>query len=263
VTAGSAVLMRLESVGLHFSLNGLELPVLTDFNISILPGEFVAIVGPSGCGKSTLLRVINGLIQPSTGSIEWAGQSEPDDGQLRSAMVFQSPRLLPWKTVVKNVAIPLRCRGVSKRQALDRSRELLKVVDVAEFANAYPRQLSGGMQQRVNLARALAASSDLILLDEPFAALDSLTRDAMQEYLARIWSGQKKAGLLVTHQVDEAIFLADRVIVLSPRPARIVAEVPVDFPKPRRLAIKQLPEFAELKDTVFVALRESARDHAN
>jgi NitT/TauT family transport system ATP-binding protein len=260
MSSAGSTLLRLQDVSLNFSLNGLDLPVLTDLNISVGHGEFVAVVGPSGCGKSTLLRAVNGLVAPSAGSIEWADQTDPAAERLRSAMVFQSPRLLPWKNVIQNVAVALRCRGVPKQEALARSADLLKVVDVADFALAYPRQLSGGMQQRVNLARALAAAPDIILLDEPFAALDSLTREGMQEYLASIWTGQQRAAVLVTHQVDEAIFLADRVIVLSPRPAQIVADMPVAFARPRKLSIKRLPEFIELTNEVTAALRASGED---
>jgi NitT/TauT family transport system ATP-binding protein len=251
----AAPLLQLRQLGLGFSLNGSQLSVLSDLDISIGPSEFVAIVGPSGCGKSTLLRVINGLVKPSAGSMQWSTQTTPAPARLRSAMVFQSPRLLPWKTVIQNVAVSLRCRGVASKESLDRAAELLLVVDIADFANAYPRQLSGGMQQRVNLARALATAPDMILLDEPFAALDSLTRESMQEYLAKIWASQNRAALLVTHQVDEAIFLADRVIVLSPRPARIVADIPITFAKPRHLSLKQQPEFVYLTNEIVSALR--------
>jgi NitT/TauT family transport system ATP-binding protein len=232
------------------------LPVMSGLDLSVAPTEFVAIVGPSGCGKSTLLRAISGLQPLQGGDIRWP-QAQTPRGRLRSALVFQSPRLLPWRTVRQNVAYGLEALGVSKPEAGRRGLELLSTVGLADFADAYPRQLSGGMQQRVNLARALAVDPDVILLDEPFASLDAQTREGMQGYLSQVWQQGQKAALLVTHQVDEAVYLADRVIVLSKRPSRIVKEVIIDIPRPRDVADKRSDRYRRLEDQIWQALEPS------
>jgi NitT/TauT family transport system ATP-binding protein len=232
------------------------LPVMSGLDLSVGPTEFVAIVGPSGCGKSTLLRAISGLQPLQGGDIRWP-QAQTARGRLRSALVFQSPRLLPWRTVRQNVAYGLEALGVAKPEAGRRSLELLSTVGLADFADAYPRQLSGGMQQRVNLARALVVDPDVILLDEPFASLDAQTREGMQGYLSRVWQQGQKAALLVTHQVDEAVYLADRVIVLSKRPSRIVKEVIIDIPRPRDVRDKRSDRYRRLEDQIWRALEPS------
>jgi NitT/TauT family transport system ATP-binding protein len=245
-----------EDVNFTYDTDGRSVNALAGVSFSIDTAEFVAVVGPSGCGKSTLLRAINGLIPLSDGRIDWGTDEDLKGGRLRSAIVFQSSRLLPWRTVIENVGFGLECLGIPRSEAVKRGRVLLEVVGVADFADAYPRQLSGGMQQRVNLARALAVDPGLILMDEPFAALDAQTRELMQEYLSRMWFGQDKAALLVTHQVDEAIYLADRVLVFSARPGRILADIKVPFERPRSLDIKRSPEFLETEEYIWSLLKE-------
>lgn len=252
-TGGSVIL---DDVRLGYRVDQEYFEVISGLDLTIEPNEFVALVGPSGCGKSTLLRAISGLHEIESGSVRWPDTAIGDD-RLRSAMVFQSPRLLPWRSVLQNVSFGLESLGVPSGEALKRSSELLERVGLADFAKAYPRQLSGGMQQRVNLARALAVDPDLILLDEPFAALDAQTRESMQEYLAKVWQERKKAALLVTHQVDEAVYLGDRVVVLSKRPSRIVADIRVPFSRPRSVRDKRTSAYRELEELVWSALEPS------
>jgi NitT/TauT family transport system ATP-binding protein len=254
MASGDVVLEGVE-LGYHDGPNG-YLPVIDGLDLTIGANEFVAIVGPSGCGKSTLLRAISGLHAMRAGTVHWP-DSPTQDARLRSALVFQSPRLLPWRTVMQNVSFGLEALGMGRNDATRRSTELLARVGLADFAAAYPRQLSGGMQQRVNLARALAVDPDVILLDEPFAALDAQTRESMQGYLSQVWQEGRKSALLVTHQVDEAVYLADRVIVLSKRPSRIIDEVRIDIPRPRALRDKRNEEYRQLDDRVWRALEPS------
>ena len=223
----------------QFALRGATLPVLQDINFAVEPGEFVALLGPSGCGKSTLLRLVAGLDQPAQGTLlaDNAEISGPDPSRV---VVFQDPTLYPWRTVRGNVGVgpeAQRRRGWRRDPLHDQTQEridaVLRLVGLSEFADAFPHQLSGGMAQRVALARALVNDPALLVLDEPFGKLDSLTRIRMQGELARLWQGARFSVLLVTHDVEEALLLAHRVIVFSERPARIVAEVRNDAPYPR------------------------------
>jgi NitT/TauT family transport system ATP-binding protein len=201
---------------------------LDGVSLSVAPGEFVCLVGASGCGKSTLLSLIAGLDEPTSGGITVAGESPP-------ALMFQEPALFPWLTVLGNVALPLRLRGVPRADRAAQAMELLRVVQLDDFAKRRPHQLSGGMRQRVALARTLALHTPVLLMDEPFGALDAMTRDVLHDELERIWQERALAVVFVTHNVREAARLGDRIVLLSSRPGRIVAEYPVDIPRPRRI----------------------------
>jgi NitT/TauT family transport system ATP-binding protein len=225
--------IALRGASRSFAIDGRVLDVLAGITFTIPTGQVAAIVGPSGSGKSTLLRVISGLLPPDTGSVTLAGTSVtgPDE---RVGMVFQEPRLLPWRSAIDNVAYPLELRGETRPARLARARELLALVGLTGFEAARPAQLSGGMAQRVALARALALDPPVLLLDEPFGALDALTRDRLDAELLHLWERTGTTIVVVTHSIPEAVFLADRVLVLSARPGRVVADVPVPLPRPRR-----------------------------
>ncbi|WP_237153927.1 ABC transporter ATP-binding protein [Oryzibacter oryziterrae] len=225
------IALDIKNVSHHFDIAGSPLAVLDNVTISVKPGEFVALLGPSGCGKSTLLRLAAGLDTPSRGSLLEEGQpiDGPDPSRL---LVFQDPTLFPWRTVWRNVATGLEARGLLDTESA-RVDNALKLVKLDKFADAYPHQLSGGMAQRVAIARALVNDPHLLLLDEPFGKLDSLTRMTLQAELTKLWQEVGFTAILVTHDVEEALLLANRVIVFSDRPARIVAEFEVDKPYPR------------------------------
>ncbi|HYU19877.1 MAG TPA: ABC transporter ATP-binding protein [Chloroflexota bacterium] len=206
--------------------------VLRDVSFSVQPGEFVCLVGPSGCGKTTLLRLIDGLLAPDQGEIAIDGLGPPKPGP-QAGFVFQSFRLLPWRTVLDNVQFPLQIQGMDRQRRLARASEFVALVGLEGFEHSFPHELSGGMQQRVGLARALALEPEILLMDEPFAALDAQTRELMQIELSRIWEARRVAVVFVTHSLDEALFLADRIILLGPRPATVdeVLEVPLQRPR--------------------------------
>lgn len=199
-------------------------PALAEVNLTVRRGEFVCLVGPSGCGKTSLLRILAGLATPTAGVAQVAG---------RVAMVFQGQSLFPWLTAVENVAYGLQIAGVPRAERQARAMEQLQRVGLERFARAYPRALSGGMQQRVNIARALAVEPDVLLMDEPFGSLDEQTRILMQEQLVTLWQGSGATALFVTHSVDEAVAMGDRVCVMSARPGRIILDLPIDLPRPR------------------------------
>jgi NitT/TauT family transport system ATP-binding protein len=224
--------IRLAGLSVGFRVGGAPLPVLDDLSLDVAPGSVVAIIGPNGCGKSTLLRVIAGLLAPGTGTVEVDGQpvSGPDP---RVGLVFQEPRLLPWRKASDNVAFPLELTGRPRSERRAQAGELLRLVGLHDWGGAHPHQLSGGMRQRVAIARALALQPTVLLLDEPFSALDALTRERFNAELLRLWERLGPTILLVTHSIPEAVFLADRVLVLGPRPATLVADLPVDLPRPR------------------------------
>lgn len=198
----------------------------TDVNFTVKRGEFVCIVGPSGCGKTTVLRILAGLEQPLSGQVRMDSGTQP-------AMVFQEASVLPWLTVAQNVALPLSLKGVAKARQRERVAELLSLTGLTDFADAHPHQLSGGMKQRVSVARALVDDRDILLMDEPFGALDEQTRLTLQQELLSIWERTGKTVVFITHSVDEALTLADRVLVMSPRPGTIVADLAVPFERPR------------------------------
>ena len=234
----------------QFELHGQPLPVLDAIDLEAGPGEFIALLGPSGCGKSTLLRLIAGLERPHAGRIVMGEDDNIDGPDPSRILVFQDPTLFPWRTVRQNVALGLETRGLLQAQS-ERVDDVLRQVGLDGFDNAYPHQLSGGMAQRAALARALVNEPSVMLLDEPLANLDGLTRIALQAELIALWERQHFTAFLVTHDVDEALYLAGRVLVLSHRPARILADVTVDLPYPRH---RGSPRFAELRQRVLEEL---------
>lgn len=227
--------IELRGVSRSFDINGSRLVALEGVDMRVAEREIVAIVGPNGCGKSTLLRVISGLLTPDRGVV-LAYDSTVAGVDPRVGLVFQEPRLLPWRDVLSNVALPLELAGVKREEREARARAALQLTGLEGFSAAYPDQLSGGMAQRAALARALVPEPDVLLLDEPFSALDAMTRERLDSELLSLWGKTGTTIVLVTHSIPEAVFVADRVLVMSQRPGRIVAEVPVDAPRPRSLA---------------------------
>src|SRR5205085_707989 len=227
---------------MFFSRRGRRMEALRDVSLEVKSGTFVSIVGASGCGKTTLLRIVDGLVPPTRGQIYIDGRPVAEPGPDR-AFVFQQDALFPWRTVLDNVVFGLEVQGRNKREARERADGLIRLVGLAGFEHHFPHELSGGMRQRANLARALTVDPEVLLMDEPFAALDAQTREIMQQELLRIWNADRKTVIFITHQIDEAIFLADRVIVFTVRPGRVKTVIPVPFPRPRRLDIKRTPEF--------------------
>jgi sulfonate transport system ATP-binding protein len=243
----AAPLVRFTHVGKQFAVDGGELEAIREFNLDIAPGEFVAIVGSSGCGKSTLLRLLVGLDGEFRGQIEVAGKPVQGIGGDRG-IVFQEHRLFPWLTVEQNIGLGLVNEHLTQAERFRRVHEFIQLVGLQGFERAYPHQLSGGMAQRVAIARGLVASPQILLLDEPFGALDALTRQQMQDELLAIRSRAQITTLLVTHDVEEAIFLADRVVVMEPRPGRIKRVVEVDLPHPRT---RSSFEFHQLREELL------------
>jgi NitT/TauT family transport system ATP-binding protein len=231
---------------------------LRSLTLDIAEGEFVAIVGASGCGKTTLLRLIDGLTDPSAGEVLIDGRRLARTAE-KIGFVFQQDGLLPWRTVMGNVMFGPELQGQDRGAAQSAAQRFLRLVGLAQFPRHYPHELSGGMRQRVNLARALTVGADILLMDEPFAALDAQTREIMQTELLRIWSETGKTVLLVTHQIDEAVFLADRVLIFTTRPGRLKEEVRIALPRPRTLAVKRTPEFARYTDHIWRAIEEEVR----
>ena len=225
-------------------LDGDDVVALRDVSLGVKRDEFVAIVGPSGCGKSTLLRLIAGLLRPTSGEVTIDGAPVREPRQ-DTGIVFQNPTLLPWATVTDNVLFPLRLMRQMRPGSTATVHELLKLVGLAGFERRYPRELSGGMQQRAAICRALIHDPDVLLMDEPFGALDALTREEMSLELLRIWTARPKTILFVTHSIPEAVLLADRVVVMSPRPGRIVEEIDVPLPRPRSFDLQGLSEFQD------------------
>lgn len=240
------------------SFNGT--PVLAGQSLDVAAGEFVALLGPSGCGKSTLLQIINGLLPADGGSVVLDGEDitgRPGKGR---GMVFQGSDLLPWRSALDNVAFGLELMGVAKKERLARAREYLDMVGLQGFYHAWPHQLSGGMQQRVGIARAFCIKPTLLMMDEPFGALDVQTRDLLQDELLRIWEAEPKMVLFVTHGIEEALYLADRILVYSKRPARVLEEIKVPFERPRRDAMKWDPLFVQLRQHISELLRHDRND---
>jgi NitT/TauT family transport system ATP-binding protein len=246
----SGALLCLNSVSLVYSSRGRsELTALESLSLNIRDKEFIAIVGQSGCGKSTLLRIVAGLLTPTTGTIELDGRGvvgpRSDVG-----IVFQSPVLLPWRSVLENVLLPIEFLKEDPKKYEARARELLKLVGLQGFENARPRELSGGMQQRVSISRALVSDPRILLMDEPFGALDAMTREELSFELLRIWDERKKTVLFVTHSIPEAVLLADRVVVMTPRPARVAKIIDVKLSRPRTLAMQFSDHFREATDEI-------------
>jgi NitT/TauT family transport system ATP-binding protein len=235
-----------------------ELRALQDINLAVERGEFIALVGPSGCGKTTFLRIVAGLEPASSGEVTLDGRAVRSPGADRG-FVFQSDNLLPWRTVFANAIIGREVAGRVGPAERQRTMELLKLVGLEGFERYHPRQLSGGMRQRVNLARALAIDPEILLMDEPFSSLDAQTREIMQTELMRIWEDGRKTVLFVTHQIDEAVFLADRVLVFARRPGRLRESVAIELPRPRPLAIKRTVEFVRYVDHIWRLIEDDVR----
>jgi NitT/TauT family transport system ATP-binding protein len=232
VTEPRRILVSLNGVSKRFASGTLALSAMT---LDIREGEFVSLLGPSGCGKSTALRLVAGLGAPSAGTIDWPRADHDATGapEREIGFVFQEPTLMPWATVAKNVWLPLRLKGLGRAAAQDRVMEALAMVGLDRFADAYPRELSGGMKMRVSIARALVTRPKLLLMDEPFAALDEITRIKLNDDLLRLWQGQKWTIVFVTHSVFESVYLSTRIVVMAARPGRVIEEVAVDAPYPR------------------------------
>jgi NitT/TauT family transport system ATP-binding protein len=223
---------------------GEPVTALKNVNLEIKEGEFISLLGPSGCGKTTLLRIIADLLQPSSGKVTVRGQS-PREVRLQKkyGIVFQNPVLYDWRTVRRNVCMPMELLGMPKPERTKRVTEMLDLVGLTNFGKHYPYELSGGMQQRVGIARALAINPEILLMDEPFSALDEFTREKLHEDLLEIWTKTKKTVVFVTHNISEAVFLSDKVVVLSPHPGRVSAVIDIDIPRPRNMESKQSKQF--------------------
>jgi len=242
----------------YFDRNrGRRLVALEDFELSVRPGEFMCLVGPSGCGKSTFLKAVGGLVPITAGRIGVGDRAISGPGRDR-AVVFQSPSLLPWRTVLGNVRFGMQCHGIAPKDIDERARHYAERVGLAGFEDDYPYQLSGGMQQRVNLARALSVDPEILLMDEPFAALDAQTRELMQAELLDIWQADKKTVIFVTHQVSEAVLLGDRVAIMSARPGRVLKVIDIALPRPRSTETQRDPKMLAYEDEVRGLLRPEA-----
>ena len=248
----AAVPIAIEGVSKAFG----AVQALVDVDVRVRAGEFLSLIGPSGCGKTTLLKIIAGLVPADRGRVR-VGEREVSGPGRECSVVFQDFALLPWATIQANVEFGLLLRGVTPAERADRARRAVVKVGLGGFENAYPAQLSGGMQQRVGLARALAVNPQVLLLDEPFASIDEQTRRLFQDDLLRLWSEERKTVVLVTHSMDEAIYLSDRVVVLSPRPGRVHQTLEVPLPRPRELGdVRATADFARLVDGLWKVLRK-------
>ena len=255
--AGPAKL-ELRNISMHFSRRGRRFEALRDVSLQVRAGEFISIVGASGCGKTTLLRIVDGLRPPTRGEV-WVDGHPVDRPGPDRGFVFQQDGLFPWRTVLDNVIFGLEVQGKSKGDARKRADALIRLVGLDGFEQHFPHELSGGMRQRANLARALTIDPDVLLMDEPFASLDAQTREIMQAELLRIWRSNRKTVLFVTHQIDEAVYLADRVMVMTSRPGQVKAVVDVDIPRPRDLSVKRTPRFLELVDEIWKMIEEEVK----
>jgi NitT/TauT family transport system ATP-binding protein len=240
-------LLQVDKVSKRLVVKGNPFVILDSISFEIKERDFICIVGPSGSGKSTLLRIISGLEQPTSGEVRFAEMNR----KLVVSMVFQSFALLPWLTVVENVAIGLEARNMPKRERTDIAKKYIDIVGLSGFEDAYPKELSGGMKQRVGIARSLAVEPDLLCMDEPFSALDVLTAQGLRDEVITLWQNNElppSAVLMVTHNLEEAVYMADRILVISPRPGKIIGELTVDMPRPRD---RKSPEFLDWVDQVF------------
>lgn len=251
--------LDVRDVSLQLGFGSDRFTTLENVSFHVPPGEFVCLLGPSGCGKSTLLGALAGHLSPSQGSLRLDGQlitaPHPERG-----LVFQQHTLFPWQSVIDNVGFGLKMRGIGRRERRQRAQELLAQMGLADFAQRYPHELSGGMQQRVEIARVLINRPRLLLMDEPFGALDALSRLHMQELLLRVWAQVQTTVIFVTHDIDEALFLADRILIMSPRPGRIIEEIDVHFSRPRHLQLSTSSEFTRLKRHCLNRLRPDQAD---
>lgn len=252
-------ILSAKSISLTYATDNGGLLALSDVSFDIDSGEFVCLVGPSGCGKSSLLKILSGLLLPTAGNAEFEGEpiTRP---RRRIGVVFQKSNLMPWRTVQQNITLPLELQNMPAPQIMERASDLIELVGLAGFENARPRDLSGGMEQRVAIARALIHRPDVLLLDEPFGALDALTRERMAQELLRIWGRYRKTVIMVTHSISEAVLLADRVLVFTPRPGQLRADIPVGLPRPRTLEQTYSAQFGALAMQVRAAIEDpSAR----
>ena len=245
-----------KGLSLVFQTNHGPVHALSDINLDIRKGEFVSFIGPSGCGKTTFLRVIADLEPPTSGTISVNGMTPEEARKLRSyGYVFQAPALYPWRTVEKNIALPLEIIGFPREERAERIAKLLDLVELSGFGGKFPWQLSGGMQQRTSIARALAFDADLLLMDEPFGALDEIVRDHLNEQLLQLWARTGKTICFVTHSIPEAVYLSTRIVVMSPRPGRIADIIVSPLPKERPQDIRETPEFLEVAHRIRQGLR--------
>jgi NitT/TauT family transport system ATP-binding protein len=240
-----------------------SVPALAKVNLTVGDGEFVALLGPSGCGKSSLLRIAAELLRPTAGSVQIYSSTNKENGRPKTALVFQEYALFPWRTVVENVAFSLEMRGVPRAERLAQARDVLGRVGLESFSAAYPHQLSGGMRQRVGIARALAAQPEVLLMDEPFGALDAQTRTVLQEELLRVWESERKTVLYVTHSIDEAVYMSDRVVLFTARPGRIKAKYCVELPRPRNMEMRGWNSYTKMSLDIWACLREEVETAMN
>jgi NitT/TauT family transport system ATP-binding protein len=250
--------LELNGISMLYSRRGQRFEALRNISFEVEAGEFISIVGASGCGKTTLLRIVDGLTMPTRGEVRVDGGAVTKPGPDRG-FVFQQDALFPWRTVLDNVVFGLEVQGKSKRESRERADGLIRLVGLEGFEQHFPHELSGGMRQRANLARALTIDPDILLMDEPFAALDAQTREIMQSELLRIWRSNRKTVMFVTHQIDEAVYLADRVVVMTSRPGQVKAILEVDIPRPRDLSVKRTPVFLELVDAIWKMIEEEVK----
>jgi NitT/TauT family transport system ATP-binding protein len=257
VAAASECVIDIASLSLSFQTNDGPVLALSGVDLKITRGEFISFIGPSGCGKTTLLRAVADLETPTSGSIRVNGMS-PHEARVKRAYgyVFQAPALYPWRSVARNIALPLEIMGIGKAERAARVAKGLELVNLTGFGNKFPFQLSGGMQQRASIARALSFDPDLLLMDEPFGALDEIVRDMLNQQLLELWAKTGKTALFVTHSIPEAVFLSTRIVVMSPRPGRIHDVIECQFPRDRTLDIRETPEFLEVANRVRHGLRE-------
>jgi NitT/TauT family transport system ATP-binding protein len=251
--AESMPMIVVQNLSVVFTDRNGRLHVLDDISFSVRREEFVCVLGPSGSGKSTLLRVLAGLLPPTSGEVRYAGQSVRGP-QRGVGLVFQKANLMPWRSVLENITLPLELQGVPLEDARARARQLVELVGLQGFEQALPRDLSGGMAQRVAIARALIHDPDVLLLDEPFGSLDALTRERMGSELLRIWQARRKTVVMVTHAISEAVWLSDRILVLSPRPGKVCLDLTVELPRPRLEEMRYTPLFGEIAQKLRAAI---------
>lgn len=255
------MLLTLKDISVAYPSRKGPVQALERLDLVVQPSSFVSVIGPSGCGKSTLVKLVSGLLKPTTGSIAFDGavtSGARDD----VGVAFQQAALLPWKTALENILLPLRLKGQSTADARGRAEAMLKLVGLSGFRDSHPHELSGGMQQRVSLARSLIRDPSVLVMDEPFSALDAMTRENMMMELQRIWLEKRPSVLFITHSIAEAVFLSDRVLVMSGRPGRVIADTTVDLPRPRTVETLSAPRFVELSNELRNLFRPDSQMHA-